>query len=155
MVVWFLPPDRPGKYSPLADRDLIKALNALLEVESHGALYDVLKRWQQILFSLPALMALCLTSAQERLRGDQQLADDLQDILGILAYTRAYGTATVLIHLRSLQENLDHAGSGLFDDEAPEVSQTRHIKLLTQAIASISPNVSVRVRSDQQFERLC
>ena len=123
MVEWFLLPNRLARIP--SDTDISAALDALLAVSTPDELSDVLETWQQILFTDIARVVLGLTGAKERVRGDSEFADHLEDTLSLLEYIRGISMTDIAQVLQSEDEQQLAAF-----EEAPEIALPRHIKLL-------------------------
>ncbi len=130
MVDWFLLPQRLPRMP--SNTDISAALDALLVVSTPDELSDVLETWQQILFTDITRVVLCLTAARERVRGDSEFGDHLQDMLSLLEYMRVTSITDIAQVLQAEDEQ-----QGAAFEEAPEIALPRRIKLLTEAMSYV------------------
>ena len=75
---WFLPPQQKVGDRVFSQTEIIAALDALVAVTSPDELHAVLESWQQVLCAEQTLITICLTSASERVKGEQDSAGDLR-----------------------------------------------------------------------------
>src|SRR6202022_454101 len=116
---WFLPPQPYEGDRVFSQTEIIAALDALVAVTSPDELQAVLERWQQVLCAEHTLITICLTSASESAKGEQESAGYLRDYLAMLEYTRKYGLeATMNILMSMVDEANSQDGVSDRDEEA-------------------------------------